>query len=94
VAEEEVGIDGGSGDRQSRERQRLRERRGLRVFWDEKQNDTGRTTIYRFKNISIGFGLKPLVIVLESELKRFWFQTAVDECIISSSSKLEQLLIS
>jgi hypothetical protein len=34
------GIDGGRGDRQSRE------------FWDEKRNDMGRATIYRFKNIS------------------------------------------
>jgi hypothetical protein len=34
------GIDGGGGDRQSRE------------FWDEKRNDTGRATIYRFENIS------------------------------------------
>jgi hypothetical protein len=51
VAEEETGsssIDGGGGDRQSREQRRFKE------FWDEKQNDTGRTTIYRFKNISSG----------------------------------------
>jgi hypothetical protein len=38
----------GGGDRWSRERWRLRE------FWDEKRNDTGRTIIYRFKNISSG----------------------------------------
>jgi hypothetical protein len=30
------GVDGGGGDRRSRER------RGLREFWDAKQNDTGR----------------------------------------------------
>jgi hypothetical protein len=42
VAEEQAGIDGGGGDRQSREQQ------GLREFWDEKRNDTGQTTIYRF----------------------------------------------
>jgi hypothetical protein len=28
-----------------------RERWGIRVFWDEKRNDTGRADIYRFKNI-------------------------------------------
>jgi hypothetical protein len=48
VALEEAGADGGGGDRWSRERQ------GLREFWDEKRNDTGRTSIYRFKNISTG----------------------------------------
>jgi hypothetical protein len=48
VALEEAGVDGGGGDRWSRER------RGLREFWDEKRNDTGRTSIYRFKNISTG----------------------------------------
>jgi hypothetical protein len=64
---EEGGIDGGGGDRQSREW------RGLIEFWDEKRNDTGRATIYRFKNISNSSGLKPLLIVLESGLKQFWF---------------------
>jgi hypothetical protein len=91
VAEEETGsssIDGGGGDRQSREQRRFKE------FWDEKQNDTGRTTIYRFKNISNGFKLESLLIVLESGPKRFWFKTADDESIISSGSQLEPLLIS
>jgi hypothetical protein len=27
---------------------------GLREFWDEKQNDMGRATIYRFEPISSG----------------------------------------
>jgi hypothetical protein len=107
VAEEEVSEDGGSGDRQeeggidgsgddwqSRERWELRERRGLREFLDEQQNDTGRATIYRFRNISSGSGLKLLLIVLKSRSKQFWFQTAADEGIISSGSKLEPLLIS
>jgi hypothetical protein len=39
-------------------------------------------------------GLKPLLIVLKSGPKRFWFQTTADEDIISSDSKLEPLLIS
>jgi hypothetical protein len=30
------------------------ERRGLREFWDVKQNDTRQATIYMFKNISSG----------------------------------------
>jgi hypothetical protein len=84
---EEGGIDGGSGDRWSRERW------GLREFWDEKRNDTERVTIYKFENISRGSDLKLLLIVLESGPKRFWFQTADDEYIISSGSKLEPLLI-
>jgi hypothetical protein len=84
---EEGGIDGGSGDRWSRERW------GLREFWDEKRNDTERVTIYKFENISRGSDLKLLLIVLESGPKRFWFQTADDEDIISSGSKLEPLLI-
>jgi hypothetical protein len=97
VAQEVCGVDGGGGDRPkeggggdrwSRERQRLRE------FWDEKRNDTRRATIYRFKNISSGSGLKSLLIVLESKSKRFWFQTVADEGIINSGSKLEPLLIS
>jgi hypothetical protein len=88
VAEEEAGVNGGDGDRQSREWWRLRE------FWDQKRNDMGRATIYRFKNISTSFGLKLLLIVLESGPKQFCFQTATDEGIISSSSKLEPLLIS
>jgi hypothetical protein len=29
-------------------------RRGLREFWVEKRNDTGRTTIYRLETISSG----------------------------------------
>jgi hypothetical protein len=82
------GVNGGRGDRQSREQ------RGLREFWDKKLNDTGWSTIYRFKNISSGSCLKLLLIVLESEPKRFWFKTATDEGIISSDSKLEPLLIS
>jgi hypothetical protein len=48
VAQKEPDVDGGGGDRRSRERQ------GLREFWDEKQNDMGRATIYRFENISNG----------------------------------------
>jgi hypothetical protein len=69
VAQEVHGINGsgGGGDRQSRER------RGLIEFWDEKRNDTGRATIYMFKTISNSSGLKPLLIVLESGLKQFWF---------------------
>jgi hypothetical protein len=38
--------------------------------------------------------VEPLLIVLESGPKRFWFKTDADEGIISSSSKLELLLIS
>jgi hypothetical protein len=83
VAQEEADVNGGSGDR-----------RGLREFWDKNRNDTGRATIYRFKNISNGSGLKSLLIVLESEPKRFWFKTDADEGIISSGLKLEPLLIS
>jgi hypothetical protein len=52
-AEEEAGssgIDGSGGYWQSRESVR----QGLREFWDEKQNDTGHATIYRFKTIRIG----------------------------------------
>jgi hypothetical protein len=52
----------------------------------------GRATIYRFKIISNGSGLKPLLIVLEYGPKQFWFKTVVDECIISNSLKLEPLL--
>jgi hypothetical protein len=40
-------------------------------------------TIYRFKNISSGSGLKSLLVVLESGLKQFWFQIAADEGIIA-----------
>jgi hypothetical protein len=47
------GVDSGEGDQWSRE-WRSRERRGLREFWDEKRNDTGRATIYMFKNIRSG----------------------------------------
>jgi hypothetical protein len=43
---------------------------GTREFWDEKRNDTGRTTIYRFKNISSGLKPEPLLILLEFGLKR------------------------
>jgi hypothetical protein len=88
VEQEEAGINDGSGDRWSRER------RGLREFLDEKQNDMGLGTIYRFEIISSGSDLKPLLIVLKSGPKRFWFKTAPDECIISSGLKLEPLLIS
>jgi hypothetical protein len=35
-------IDGGGGD------QRSKEWWGLKEFWDEKQNNMGQTTIYRF----------------------------------------------
>jgi hypothetical protein len=85
---EEGGVDGGGGDLHSRERW------GLREFWDERQNDMGRATIYKFKNINSGSDLKLLLIILKSRSKRFWFQTAADEGIISSSLKLETLLIS
>jgi hypothetical protein len=88
VAQEEASVDGGSGNRWSRERQ------GLRDFWNEKQNNTGRATIYRFKNINSGSDLKSLLIVLESEMKQFWFKTTANKGIISSGSKLEPLLIS
>jgi hypothetical protein len=40
------GVDGGGGDQWSRERW------GLRKFWNEKRNDTGHATIYRFENIN------------------------------------------
>jgi hypothetical protein len=70
-----------------------REQRGLRKFWDEKRNDMGQTDIYRFKNIMSGFKSEPLLIVLESGLKQFWFKTTVDEGTISSSLQLESLLI-
>jgi hypothetical protein len=73
---------------------RSRERQGLREFWNGKQNNTGRATIYRFKNINNGSSLKSLLTVLESETKRFWFKTTADEGIINNSSKLEPLLIS
>jgi hypothetical protein len=56
VVQEEPDVDGGGGDWRSRERQ------GLREFWDEKQNDMGRATIYRFKNISSGSKLELLQI--------------------------------
>jgi hypothetical protein len=49
VEEEEAGssgVDGGGGDQWSRERW------GLRKFWNEKRNDTGHATIYRFENIN------------------------------------------
>jgi hypothetical protein len=54
----------------------------------------GRATIYKFKNINTGSDLKLLLIILEFGPKRFWFQTAADEDTISSSLKLETLLIS
>jgi hypothetical protein len=84
------GVDGGRGDRWSRER----ERQGLRDFWDEKRNDTGRSDIYRFENIRSSFKPEPMSIVLESGPKRFGFKTVVDEGSISNSSQLEPLLIS
>jgi hypothetical protein len=62
---EEGGVDGSGGDRHSREW------RGLREFWDEKRNNTGQATIYRFEDISSGSSLKLLLIVLESGPKRF-----------------------
>jgi hypothetical protein len=46
---------GGGGDRlEWRRRRWSRERQGLRELWNEKQNDTGQTTIYRFENINNG----------------------------------------
>jgi hypothetical protein len=42
---------------------------GFREFLDEKRNATGQATIYRFKNISNRFGVKPLLIALESRPK-------------------------
>jgi hypothetical protein len=53
---------------------------GLRLFWDEKRNDTRRATIYMFENISSD---SSSLIGLESVPKRFWFKTATDEGIIS-----------
>jgi hypothetical protein len=56
VAEEEAGssgVDDGKEDRQ-----------GLREFWDEKRNDTGRDTIYRFKNISNDFEIRTEAILV------------------------------
>jgi hypothetical protein len=82
------GIDGSGGDQWSRER------RGLREFWDEKQNDMGRADIYRFENIRSDFILEPLLIVLESGPKQFQFKTAIDEGTICNDSQLEPLLIS
>jgi hypothetical protein len=67
---------------------------GLREFWDEKRNDTWWADIYRFENIRSGFKPEPLLIVLESGPKWFWFKTTVDEGTISSGSQLESLLIS
>jgi hypothetical protein len=85
------GVDDGGGDQRTRERWSRRERRGLRVFWDKKRNDTGQATIYMFENISSD---SSSVIDLESVPKRFWFKTATDEGIISRGEKLEPLLIS
>jgi hypothetical protein len=45
---EETGSSGVDGARWRRER------RGLREFYDEKQNVTGRATIYRFETINSG----------------------------------------
>jgi hypothetical protein len=56
------------------------------VFWDEKRNNMGWATIYRFKNISSGSYLEPLLIVLESGPNQFWFKTVADEGVISNSS--------
>jgi hypothetical protein len=64
VAEETDGVESDGVERE-------RERWGLRVFWDEKGNNMGWVDIYRFKNIRSNFKLEPLLIVLESELKRF-----------------------
>jgi hypothetical protein len=36
--------------------------RRLRGFWDKKQNDMGRATIYMFETISNGSDLKPLMM--------------------------------
>jgi hypothetical protein len=81
AAVEEIGssgVDDGGGDW-----------RGLREFCDEKLNATGRATIYRFETISSGSLLEPLLIVLKSGPKRFWFKTAANGGIISNGSKLE-----
>jgi hypothetical protein len=54
TATEETGlsdVDGGRGDRRSREW------RGLRQFYDKKRNVTWWATIYRFETISSGSGL-------------------------------------
>jgi hypothetical protein len=51
------------------------------------------SNIYRFKNISSGSGLKPLLIVLKSTVKQFWFKTVANEGIISNDSSFESLLI-
>jgi hypothetical protein len=53
----------------------------------------GWATIYKFETISNNSYLEPLLIVLKSGPKRFWFKTTTDEGIISSGSKLELLLI-
>jgi hypothetical protein len=55
VVQEEAVVDGGGSDWRSRDRQ-SREWRGLRKFWDEKRNDMGQATIYRFEIISNGSG--------------------------------------
>jgi hypothetical protein len=73
-------VDDGGGGQRTRERWSRRERRGLRLFWDEKRNDTRRATIYMFENISSD---SSSLIGLESVPKRFWFKTATDEGIIS-----------
>jgi hypothetical protein len=49
------------------------------------------SNIYRFKNISSGSDLKPLLIVLESTVKQFWFKTVANEGIISNDSSFESL---
>jgi hypothetical protein len=53
-------------------------------FWDENETTQGRL-------LSAG---EPLLIVLESGPKQFYFKTAADEGIINGGLKLEPLLIS
>jgi hypothetical protein len=59
-----------------------------------KSETTGQATIYRFENINNNFKTEPMLLVLESGLKRFSFKTDADEDIISIGSQLEPLLIS
>jgi hypothetical protein len=64
AAEETDGVESDGVERE-------RERRGLREFWDEKGNDTGRADIYRFKNIRSIFKPESMLIVLKFGLKQF-----------------------
>jgi hypothetical protein len=53
-------------------------RRGLREFWDEKRNNTGRATIIGLNLSTIVHKVEPLVIVLD---------------LISNGSGLKPLLV-